>query len=272
MPVIQILCIIALLAACGQPGQAPTAAASGTPSRDTLPPASAALPPDTAAFTIDYITGRFDPAAHPAFVKVEARHADGSQYLMHREAYAAFVRMYDAAQRDGVRLRIISATRNFERQKQIWEAKWTGARLLEGKEDATKVYPLPKDRALAILRYSSMPGTSRHHWGTDIDLNELNNAYFDSGEGKKTFDWLRAHAATYGFCQPYSPKGPERPEGYYEERWHWSYLPVAQQLTALASRALTDEQISGFKGAETAVQIGVVQKYILGISRECLPE
>ena len=32
-----------------------------------------------------------------------------------------------------------------------------------------------------------MPSTSRHHWGTDLDLNNLNNSYFTSGKGKKIY-------------------------------------------------------------------------------------
>ena len=80
--------------------------------------------------------------------------------------------------------------------------------------------PEPVERARMILTYSSMPGTSRHHWGTDMDLNKDNNGYFATGEGLKVYEWLQAHAHEYGFCQPYTPKGPNRPEGYNEEKWH----------------------------------------------------
>ncbi|MEM1216297.1 MAG: M15 family metallopeptidase [Bacteroidota bacterium] len=223
-------------------------------------------------FSLDYIRGRFDPAKHPDFTKVDPdlTDRDGS-YYMRKDAYAAFVAMHTAAKADGIHLEIISATRNFERQKSIWEAKWNGARLLEGREKAPEVYPDPKDRALAILRWSSMPGTSRHHWGTDVDFNKLTNSYFESGQGLAEYEWLTAHAHAYGFCRPYSAKGDDRPHGYNEEKWHWSYLPVAQQLTDLARTALTDEQIDGFAGAEVAPEIGVVEKYVLGISSACQP-
>ncbi len=132
-----------------------------------------------------------------------------------------------------------------------------------------KKYPDPKTRALKILEYSSMPGTSRHHWGTDIDINDLDNYTFEHGNGKKVYDWLVANAADFGFCQPYSPKDEKRPHGYNEEKWHWSYIPVARQLTDMAEARLKDEMISGFKGEETAVKIGVVKKYVLGINEEC---
>lgn len=223
-------------------------------------------------FTIEYLMGKFDPAEHPDFTKIEPQYRDEQERYLRKDAYNAFKQMYEAALADGVTLQIISATRNFDAQKGIWEAKWTGQRRTTGvKGDITKVLPDAKDRALKILEYSSMPGSSRHHWGTDIDLNNLNNEYFDAGAGRKIYDWLRAHAHEYGFCQPYSKKGPERPDGYNEERWHWSYMPVARQLTELAGEKLRDDMIvGGFQGSEAALRIGIVEKYVLGINPECL--
>lgn len=219
--------------------------------------------------SLQYLTGRFDPSIHPDFVKVAGKYTDGDPYVLHHQTYEAFEAMHAAAAADGVQLVMVSATRNFRRQKQIWEAKWEGKRLLEGKEKANEVYPAPADRARAILRYSSMPGTSRHHWGTDIDINDLNNSYFAKGEGKKVYDWLTANAATYGFCQPYTPKGEYRPNGYEEERWHWSYLPLATRLTDYAATALRDTDIAGFAGAEAAPEIGILENYVLGINLVC---
>ncbi|MEM9259690.1 MAG: M15 family metallopeptidase [Bacteroidota bacterium] len=219
--------------------------------------------------SLTYFMGKFKPEEHPDFVKVAREYTDGDPYVLHRETYAAFERMHAAAAADSIQLVIISATRDFARQKWIWERKWKGITLLEGKEKANEVYPDPVDRARAILRYSSMPGTSRHHWGTDIDLNALNNRYFKQGKGKKVYDWLQANAATYGFCQTYSTKGAERPHGYEEERWHWSYLPLAKQLTDYAASALKDTDIGGFMGAEVAPEVGVLKHYVLGINRAC---
>ncbi|MDX1943340.1 MAG: M15 family metallopeptidase [Saprospiraceae bacterium] len=220
-------------------------------------------------FTIEYLMGKFDPAKHPDFTRVEAKYADNGERFLRKDAYEAFKLMHAAALKDSIELTIISATRNFESQKGIWEAKWTGARLVDD-EDISKTIADPRKRALKILEYSSMPGSSRHHWGTDIDLNDLNDTHFLSGEGKKVYEWLRAHAHEYGYCQPYSPKGADRPDGYNEEKWHWSYMPVSKKLTLLAKEQLKDEMIQGFKGSETATSIGIVKKYVLGINQECL--
>ena len=128
----------------------------------------------------------------------------------------------------------------------------------------------PKARAIKILRWSSMPSTSRHHWGTDIDLNNLEPEYFESGQGLKEYDWLVAHAHEYGFCQVYSEMGSARPFGYQEEKWHWSYLPISKELTNAYAKKISDNDINGFMGAESAALIEVVKKYVLGINSDCL--
>lgn len=278
--------LILLLAplACTQPGKAqPDAALDITETEEEhgeISDSESATPfegvktatQDTAPaleFSIEYLTGKFDPAKHPDFAIVDKKYADGEGYFLRKDTYESFQKMWEAAQADGITLTIVSATRNFYRQKSIWEAKWTGARKIENGTNAAQKYPDPKTRALKILEYSSMPGTSRHHWGTDIDLNDLDNYTFEHGQGKKVYDWLQKHAAKYGFCQPYTPKGEARPSGYNEEKWHWSFIPVAKHLTDLAARRLSDEMISGFQGAEMADKIGIVEKYVMGINEDC---
>lgn len=226
--------------------------------------------PADADFSLNYIMGKFDPAKNSNFTKITKTHASREGMYLRKDVYNAFKKMHDAAKKEGLHFTIRSATRPFKDQKRIWEAKWTGQRKIENGKDATKAFPNPKERALKILKYSSMPGTSRHHWGTDIDLNNFENSYFEKGRGLKEYNWLLKHAASYGFCQPYTPKDAQRPHGYNEEKWHWSYIPIAKQLTDKAKKVLKNELIEGFKGAETAKEIGVVEKYVLGINSECL--
>ncbi|MDX1408064.1 MAG: M15 family metallopeptidase [Saprospiraceae bacterium] len=220
-------------------------------------------------FSAAYIMGMFDPAEHPDFVLIDSLYADRPGLYLRLDAYTSFLEMHAAASQQDIDLQIRSATRNFAAQKGIWERKWTGETTIENGLDASIAYPDPVDRALAILRFSSMPGTSRHHWGTDIDLNAFENSWFESGEGLNVYTWLVGNAYKFGFCQPYSAKGPTRPDGYEEEKWHWSYLPVARVLTDLAADSLSNVQISGFLGSETAREIGVVEKYVLGINPVC---
>ncbi len=259
---------------------------SSSPADETTPPPMAkqttitdnettkmATPPEIkmdSAIATTHLMGKFDPLKDSDFIQIDIQYADRPGQLLHKETYAAFIRMYEAAKKDGIKLIIKSATRNFSAQKAIWEGKWHGKRLLEGNINAAKKIPDPVERALKILEYSSMPGTSRHHWGTDIDFNAFVNSYFEKGQGKKEYDWLVANAGKFGFCQPYTPKGTERPDGYNEEKWHWSYLPLAKRLSDQYKIRLTNEDISGFDGAETAPQIDIIKKYVLGINHHCL--
>jgi D-alanyl-D-alanine carboxypeptidase len=231
-------------------------------------PSDAHISYDSAA--IQFIMGHFEPEDHEDFVTIDPKYADKEGRLLHKETYAAFIKMYEAALQDSVKLIIRSATRNFDYQKGIWERKWTGVTRIEEGTNAAETYPDHRTRALKILEYSSMPGSSRHHWGTDIDLNNFENEWFETGEGLKIFNWLEENAATFGFCRPYTMKGPERPNGYNEEKWHWSYVPLAKKLSDIARVALKNEMITGFMGDSTATKIDVVSNYVLGINKECL--
>jgi len=125
-----------------------------------------------------------------------------------------------------IRIYVTSSTRSFYSQKYIWEAKWTGKRRVDGKK-LNKTMKNKRERALKILNFSSMPGTSRHHWGTDFDINSLENSYYEKGKGKIIYSWLKKNGSKFGFGQPYTK---ERSKGYNEERWHWSYLPISKKF------------------------------------------
>ncbi len=205
----------------------------------------------------NYLLGKFDPAQDSRFVKLDDRYTSGAarQQYLRKETYTAFISMAEDAKKDNINLVILSATRNFNMQKAIWERKW--------KDNATIADP--KARAEKILRYSSMPGTSRHHWGTDIDLNSLEESYFQSGEGRKIYLWLATHADRYGFCQPYTSKESGR-TGYEEEKWHWSYMPLSLPLLRQYLENITLEDITGFQGCETAVELDVIENYVAGVA------
>ncbi|MCH2045260.1 MAG: M15 family metallopeptidase [Saprospiraceae bacterium] len=215
-----------------------------------------------------YLMGQFDPVKDERFTKILSPYGSKSNMYMRKEAFEQFKAMHKAAKKDGITLVIKSATRPFNAQKSIWEAKWTGRRKVDGKLLDPKVKD-PEARALKILRWSSMPSTSRHHWGTDIDINSFNPEYFDRSPGKQEYQWLIENAPSFGFCQVYSEMGEERPFGYQEEKWHWSYLPISQQLTRAYGEQIQDKDITGFLGAETAVSIDIVNKYVLGINPSC---
>ena len=215
-----------------------------------------------------YLLGKFDPAKKKNFVKIDSKYTKNRRLYLRQETYEAFIRMHDAALQSGVKLIIISATRNFNAQKYIWEGKWSGRTPVDGKNLAETVSH-PAERARIILRFSSMPGTSRHHWGTDIDLNSLNNDYFLTEKGKKIYTWLTKNASNYGFCQTYTPKDPTRPTGYEEEKWHWSYLPLARPFLEQYAQKVRYDDIKGFLGWETAKVLKVIEDYVQSINKNC---
>jgi LAS superfamily LD-carboxypeptidase LdcB len=220
--------------------------------------------------SLDFVMGKFDPGTHPDFVIIDKQYADKEGLYLQKEAYESFLKMREAAMREGITLVIRSATRNFDYQKGIWERKWKGETKLEEGINASEVFPDPVMRAKKILEYSSMPGSSRHHWGTDIDLNDFENEWFEKGEGLILYKWMQKHASEFGFCQPYSKRGEQRPNGYNEEKWHWSYIPLAKRYTDAAEKDLRDSMLQGFDGAVAAEAVHIVQYYVLGINKACL--
>lgn len=208
---------------------------------------------------IDFITGNFDPSVHSQFIRVEDKYTDKTNIYIDRETYKAFKKMYLDAYKAGFRLVIVSAARNFDYQKRVWNYKWSKL--------SDRLTDLEKTKN--ILEYSSMPGTSRHHWGTEVDLNVLENNYYEHGDGRKILDWLKTNAKTYGFCQPYTSG---REKGFKEERWHWSYFPLSKIYFKYISENMKDGYIKGFNGAEFAKDLNITKDYMLSINQDCVSD
>ncbi len=217
------------------------------------------------------LLGKVNAIGNPLFVMVNQPYASRDGIYLLAEAYEAFRIMHEAAARDGIGLMIWSGFRSFDHQKRIWDNKWSGKQKLEGNLQATDINN-KTERATKILRFSAMPGTSRHHWGTDIDLNSLSNSYFKSGKGLKINNWLQKNAAMFGFFQPYTEFGNSRTSGHSEEKWHWSYLPISNKYLDGYLKTVTIDDIKGFEGDFTAREVDVIQNYILGINREILDQ
>jgi LAS superfamily LD-carboxypeptidase LdcB len=161
-------------------------------------------------------------------------------HLLQPEVAHAFVALQADARTAGFELAAASSYRSFERQLQIWNGKASGVRPVH--DDHGELVSLlslpPTDRLHAILRFSAMPGTSRHHWGTDLDVFDA-AAVAEGYEVQLTpqevapggvFDalhcWLDERMApdrSHGFYRPYAiDRG-----GVAPERWHLSYAPLS---------------------------------------------
>ncbi|MEN3353699.1 MAG: hypothetical protein V7640_1857, partial [Betaproteobacteria bacterium] len=91
---------------------------------------------------------------------------------IHADALEPFLAMKADALRAGIDIAITSGFRDFEAQQRIWNLKWSGARPLYDESGNTREHAAlaPAEIVEAILCWSALPGGSRHHWGTEIDV------------------------------------------------------------------------------------------------------
>jgi LAS superfamily LD-carboxypeptidase LdcB len=179
---------------------------------------------------------------------------------LHYEAAASFLAMRDAAAGAGIDLVAASSFRDFERQLAIWNGKWRGERALLGRDGSPlDVASLePAARIDAILCWSALPGGSRHHWGSDVDVIDaaampegyrvqlVPEEFAEGGVFARLSPWLEENMSRFGFYRPYA----EDRGGAVSEPWHLSYWPVAgaalEALTLpLLRRAVAGSEILG---------------------------
>lgn len=167
------------------------------------------------------------------------------------QVFAAYAQMHAAATADGVQLAVASGFRDFDRQLLIWNRKFKQIQLDEPQLSIGEIIE-------RIMTWSALPGGSRHHWGTDLDVfdprpfsNEkplqlIPSEYQEGGPCHQLFLWLCQHAKDYGFGFPYA----EYRGGVAAEPWHLSYWAIAdaaqQQLSVDLLRAtLQSHEVSG---------------------------
>ena len=180
---------------------------------------------------------------------------DSRGALMHEQASEAFGALQARANDAGFQLSVASSYRSYERQLAIFNGKWVGERpVLDDHDRALVRQDYSAEEWLhLILRFSALPGTSRHHWGTDIDIFDptrippgqslqlIPSEYQSGGVFEDLTQWLYELIAANdceGFFRPYD----QDRGGVSEEPWHLSYEPVAStmrsHLTADALREL----------------------------------
>ncbi|MDH4044458.1 MAG: M15 family metallopeptidase, partial [Gemmatimonadota bacterium] len=91
---------------------------------------------------------------------------------VNRDVVEPFLALQHAARGEGFDLQILSGFRSFAQQLSIWNRKVTGQRaVLDSDAAPLDISRLsPEALVFAILRWSALPGASRHHWGTDLDV------------------------------------------------------------------------------------------------------
>ena len=158
---------------------------------------------------------------------------------LHFQAVTSFLAMRDAAMAAGIDLVAASSFRDFERQLLLWNRKWRGERPLHDR-GGQPIDPATLDdagRVEAILCWSAIPGGSRHHWGTDVDVIDaaalppgyqvqlVPDEYAATGIFARLTSWLDENMGRFGFHRPYATAGC----GAGVEPWHLSYSPVSSE-------------------------------------------
>ena len=145
-------------------------------------------------------------------VTIKNWYSYGSDNKLRKEAYEAFINMYNSAKEEKITLIINSAYRSYKEQEEVYNDYLT---------KHTKEY---------TDAYAARPGHSEHQTGLAIDIITY-GANGDNFDETEAFTWLSNNAYKYGYILRY-PKGKENITGYNYESWHYRYvgIDVATQI------------------------------------------
>ena len=163
---------------------------------------------------------------------IDDSHIVGDTIKLEKNTLIAFNKMYEAALKDGIDIKIVSGFRDFERQMLIWNNKY---------KKYTAEYKLSPTKAIEeIIRFSTIPGTSRHHWGTEIDIIDASDEKYkdeedvlltekyENGIFTKLKQWMDVNSERFGFYLTYV--NDKSRKGFEYEPWHYSFKPVSVEL------------------------------------------
>tara|TARA_B100001250_G_scaffold57322_1_gene44404 strand:- start:4056 stop:4778 length:723 start_codon:yes stop_codon:yes gene_type:complete len=184
-----------------------------------------------------------------------------------------FNQMKNAAKKEGINIKIVSGYRSFNRQKLIWNRKF-----LNNEKQGLN----PLENINKIIQYSTIPGTSRHHWGSDIDIIDKNhnikgdlllekNFYNNSFEPLRL--WMEKNSYKFGFVLPYT-KDLNR-NGFLYEPWHYSYSELSipflkEYIKHKMIEEIYDPEILGINKLTKSFLKEYQEKFILGINKKLL--
>ena len=195
----------------------------------------------------------------------------GEGINLRKEAHDAFVAMKKAAYSAGFDIKMVSSFRSFERQKAIFERKF----IRFTQDDGMK----PIDAIFKIVEYSTIPGTSRHHWGTDIDIIDgypessgdvlVPEKFEGDGPYAPFKKWLDDNSKKFDFHIVYTDSFLRK--GFKYEPWHYSYaplsIPMLQQFRKKnILKLISNEKFDGCEHFTTAFLEDYIHNNILDIN------
>lgn len=197
----------------------------------------------------------------------------GKGIQLGKETHDAFLAMKKTAYSDGIDLKPVSGYRDFYRQEAIWEGKY-----IRYTEDDGMA---PLDAIDKIIEYSTIPGTSRHHWGTDIDIVDgyrkvegdvlVPEKFGEGGPFEDFKKWMDENSKKFGFYLVYTDDYKRK--GFKYEPWHYSYAPLSiPMLTSFRKKNIPQLlQQEEFYGCEHFTS-GFIKTYIRNNILDINPE
>ncbi|MDG4656278.1 M15 family metallopeptidase [Ectobacillus antri] len=150
---------------------------------------------------------------------------DKEKMKLRKEAAKELAALFQAGEKQGIYLFVVSAYRSYDRQKSLY----TMYQQKEGKEIAAAS--------------SAVAGTSEHQTGLAVDISAQSTRFLldVSFATTKEGQWLQENAHKFGFIIRY-PEHKEEITGYTYEPWHIRYVgePHARYLY---ERRLTLEEV-----------------------------
>ena len=189
-------------------------------------------------YSLEQLTGLSQ--THLTTLLVENKESAGQkEFLIHRDVKTPLSGLIRDAQVNGFEFSIASSFRDYHRQAMIWNAKFSGERPILDCDsqplDSTTLSDLEKIHA--IMRWSALPGASRHHWGCELDVYARNLLPQDTqlhlepweyhtGHQAEFNIWLTEAMPKFGFYRPYQ----HDLGGVAIEPWHISHIDTGREM------------------------------------------
>ncbi len=204
------------------------------------------------------------------------------RFAAQAEMAAAFFEMKAVASGEGLELHPFSTFRDFSSQLKIWNKKYRGERPIfsQSGQQIDSASLSESELILHILSWSALPGASRHHWGTEIDIIDL--AAMDENyqvmllpeESEKggvfypLHCWLDENMHRFGFFRPYR----EYNGGVNPEPWHLSYAPISDHALNLLTIEILEETINAedIQGKEYVLDnlLTIYRTFIINVCKD----
>lgn len=145
----------------------------------------------------------------------------GSQKIR-KEAYDAFLNMWNAANNEGIYLMVSSSYRDYASQEEVYN----GFKSLKGEKYADSI--------------AARPGYSEHETGLALDIFTKKDSNKNTFKDTQAYTWLKENSYKYGFILRY-PDDKVDITGYDFESWHYRYVGIDVANTIYNDNITFDE-------------------------------